>query len=113
MTYDPYTKHGMKRVKGPQDVPDVPHYAVIIYASSSVYVEGDQRSRDCPGHGYPAHTETYESFEHWVSLDRANLLEFVKELELEKAKPYHTTRPYVFFKAEGKGHTKTVVEIEP
>jgi hypothetical protein len=32
-------------------------YAVFV--QSSYYVEGDERSRTNPGHGYPAHTVSY------------------------------------------------------
>lgn len=37
------------------DVPKTEHFAIVVF--SSYYVEGDQRSRDHPGHGYPGHTE--------------------------------------------------------
>lgn len=33
-------------------------YAAIEKTTSSHWVEGDQRSRDCPGHGYPEGWET-------------------------------------------------------
>lgn len=32
-------------------------YAALV--SKSVSIPGDERSRTNPGHGYPAHTETY------------------------------------------------------
>lgn len=35
-------------------------YAAI--ESRSIHHEGDQRSRDCPGHGYPERTETVTTF---------------------------------------------------
>jgi hypothetical protein len=35
------------------------HYAVIITETKQVWHEGDQRSRDAPGHGYPAGYETF------------------------------------------------------
>jgi hypothetical protein len=35
-------------------------YAAII--KSSYHVEGDERSRTNPGHGYPAHTVDYNDF---------------------------------------------------
>lgn len=44
-------------------IPNVPHWAIIT--TSSIYIEGDERSRTHPGHGYPAHTETtiqYQAF---------------------------------------------------
>lgn len=69
----------MKRVAGPADVPSEPHFAVIIYKSQSVHIEGDGRSRTNPGHGYPAHTETYESFEHYVTTDKAVWHAFIEK----------------------------------
>jgi hypothetical protein len=49
------------QVKGP-NVPTDLHYQILVFETSSVYIEGDERSRTNPGHGYPAHTETHESF---------------------------------------------------
>lgn len=57
----------------------------VLYEESE-YIEGDERSRTNPGHGYPAHTRTYtrivecESAEesiayintHWNSLKDKN-----------------------------------------
>ncbi len=37
------------------DVPVGEHYAIVEF--DSIYIEGDERSRTHPGHGYPAHTE--------------------------------------------------------
>jgi hypothetical protein len=42
------------------DIPPVPHFAIITEVS--VHIPGDERSRTNPGHGYPAHTETYISY---------------------------------------------------
>ena len=48
-------------------------FAALV--KTSTYVEGDQRSRDAPGHGYPAHSvegleivrfETQTEMEAWV-----------------------------------------------
>jgi len=52
-----------------KQIPDVQHWAIIT--TSSIYIEGDERSRTNPGHGYPAHSETtiqYQAFtneEEW------------------------------------------------
>lgn len=69
----------MKRVSNPNEVPKGFHYAVIIYDKVSVYIEGDERSRTHPGHGYPAHTETYNSFEHWVTEDKEVWTAFIEK----------------------------------
>lgn len=58
----------------PHEISELPTgEAFIILTPTSVYIEGDQRSRDCPGHGYPAHSEDYwnlevfETEEEWKS----------------------------------------------
>lgn len=38
-------------------------YGVIT--KSTIHHEGDERSRTSPGHGYPAYTETIQSFQHF------------------------------------------------
>lgn len=40
-------------------------YAVIY--KDTIYHEGDQRSRDCPGHGYPPYTETVDKIQTFES----------------------------------------------
>ena len=101
----------MTRVNGPKDVPDAPHYAVLIYSTTSVFVPGDERSRTNPGHGYPEHTETSNTFEHWVTPDARAMEAFVQALETErKDSPYHAS-PYVFFRASGKGAVETRVAV--
>jgi len=102
----------MKRVKGPSDVPVGPHYCVIIYGTSSVYIEGDQRSRDCPGHGYPAHTEVYDSFEHWVTESLDELNAFVDELEKMKSNHLSSGKePYVVLGVQGKAKVRSEVKV--
>ena len=41
----------------PSQVPNIDHYAIIT--GTSVYIPGDQRSKDYPGHGYPESTNNY------------------------------------------------------
>lgn len=36
-------------------IPTEPHYAALV--TKSTYIPGDERSRQAPGHGYPAHTQ--------------------------------------------------------
>ncbi len=51
------------------DVPTGEHFVILEF--SSISIPGDQRSRDAPGHGYPAHTEetvtyiVYKTQEDW------------------------------------------------
>ncbi len=51
----------------PGDIPHEPHFAIIT--GSSVNIPGDERSRSCPGHGYPAHTEHYLRYVVWTNED--------------------------------------------
>ena len=52
MGYDDY-----KHVSSAADLqPGVTYYGILKF--SSITIPGDQRSRDCPGHGYPEHTMT-------------------------------------------------------
>jgi hypothetical protein len=50
-------------------IPTEPHWAII--RSSRIFVPGDQRSREAPGHGYPEHYEdtieyaAYLNIEEW------------------------------------------------
>ena len=53
----------------PSEVPTQPHFA--IFEANSIHVPGDERSRQYPGHGYPASTEyflsyiTFDTKEEW------------------------------------------------
>lgn len=52
-------------------IPDNPHFAAIEF--SSVHIEGDERSRQAPGHGYPAHdvtTLSYRAFENETEMQQ-------------------------------------------
>lgn len=68
-------------------------YGVID--KKQIHHEGDQRSRDAPGHGYPAYTETvmqFHSFEtaddlkRWIKMqdkdERYTVIEY-QELEIK------------------------------
>ena len=50
----------MTYVSNHDRMPKGPHWAIITYESR--YVEGDERSRTNPGHGYPGHAEEYVSY---------------------------------------------------
>jgi hypothetical protein len=59
----------MKYIHNKSEVPTTPHFAIIEF--STYYVEGDERSRTAPGHGYPGHSEhkcdyiAFESEQEW------------------------------------------------
>ena len=90
----------MKRVHGPDNVPEGPHTAVLVYKTTQTYVPGDERSRTNPGHVYPGGYETNDSFEHYVSTNDAEVVEFVRKLEFPEFSAPKT--PYVVLDVEGK-----------
>ena len=104
----------MKRVKTAADVPDGTHYAIIVYKTRMIHHEGDERSRTHPGHGYPAHSEDVESFEHFVTLDKADWIEEATKLELERSKRSKRTYDrftFVCLEVARKGEVKVKVEV--
>jgi hypothetical protein len=48
-------------VHSPNEMPKGEHWAII--EGTSVYIPGDERSRTNPGHGYPASTENYITYQ--------------------------------------------------
>lgn len=60
----------------PKNISQLPAKAAyFVFINATIYHEGDQRSRDYPGHGYPAYTEdlvkvlTFEgssALESWI-----------------------------------------------
>ena len=106
-----YTKTKMLRVKGPADVPNGHHFAVLIYCKSSVYVLGDQRSREAPGHGYPEHTDHFDIFEHWITEDNEILHAFLREIEEEHKRDFSKKEPYVFFEVAKKGQLQMTTKV--
>ena len=93
----------MIRVKGPNDVPSEPHFAVLIYGKRSVWVPGDERSRTNPGHGYPEHTDHFDDIEHWVTTERPVLDEFVIIQEMATGSD---KKPYVVIEVSKKANVK-------
>lgn len=51
---------GYFRVDSESDMPTEAHYAVIEFGS--IYIEGDERSRTAPGHGYPGHSQSTRDY---------------------------------------------------
>jgi hypothetical protein len=94
----------MKHIKAPGDVPTERHFAVLIYKSTSHYVEGDERSRTNPGHGYPGGYETRHTVEHWVTTSQAELATFVFEQQKQNEK-------LVFFEVPKLGKLNVKVDL--
>lgn len=81
----------MTTLTDPLQVPDGKHYAAIVFKKHTVHHEGDQRSRDCPGHGYPAYSETIHAVEYIHFTDREDMISWIKA---EKIKPQYERHPF-------------------
>lgn len=67
-------------------IPTTPHFAILTEKTHSVYHAGDERSRTNPGHGYPAHTETFETLTYEAFTSEAEWRHRITELVESKAK---------------------------
>ena len=103
----------MKRVNSPDDIPDTDHYAVLVYKTTSTHVPGDERSRTHPGHGYPAHNVTSDSFEHWIASNESLLQEKVEALSKRPKFSYSEPDKFVVLRVAKKLSvtTRTTVSL--
>lgn len=74
-----FNSDGYRRVTSKADAPTEPHYAVIEF--DSVYIPGDQRSIDYPGHGYPSHSEDTQ---HYIVFENKEVWEFYVKMNRTK-----------------------------
>ena len=95
----------MKEATKPGDIPDGPHWAIVVFGS--IYIPGDERSRTNPGHGYPGGTESTTSY--YVCKDEAEW-----QQEVERRASSIGQDPYGFFAISATRaviRTRTIVEI--
>lgn len=59
----------LKEVRTPSDYPEGRCYVIQFFSTDYIYHEGDERSRRCPGHGYPAYTEERLSVRQFATKD--------------------------------------------
>lgn len=72
-------------------IPDTAHYAMIVETSHTIHHEADQRSRDYPGHGYPAWTETINSIEYIPFSNLTEVEDWIKD-RWNKDKKYRVVK---------------------
>jgi hypothetical protein len=53
----------MKYVNNIKDLEKEKNTEYLLLTDSSVHIPGDERSKQCPGHGYPAHDVKYMKIE--------------------------------------------------
>lgn len=56
-----------KYCKSKSDIPTNPHWAIVYF--ETYYIPGDERSKSCPGHGYPESTEISANY---IAFDNEN-----------------------------------------
>lgn len=49
-----------KYCKNKSDIPTTPHWAIVYFTTH--HIPGDERSKSCPGHGYPESIETAANY---------------------------------------------------
>lgn len=91
----------LTRVTSPDQVPEGPHFALLIYTSESVTIPGDERSRTNPGHGYPEHTNDYPTFTHYVTTDIEALRVAIGIIGAEHIKYPYKEIPFTVLKVQG------------
>ena len=61
-------------------IPEIEHYAIV--KTGTIHIPGDERSKQHPGHGYPAEIRHYIDYE--VYLTKEKLLLAIKEIQSDK-----------------------------
>jgi hypothetical protein len=77
-----------KEITGTSNIPEGRSYVIQFYENYSVHHEGDQRSKDAPGHGYPAYTENILKVRQFVTPSRNAWEETLKCLSLTEHKDF-------------------------
>jgi hypothetical protein len=72
----------MKYITNLQCVPPDPHWVIIEV--DQIIIRGDERSRSCPGHGYPEHTESQINYIAFTD-EQEWKLEIIKRLSNNKS----------------------------
>lgn len=72
-----------KAIKSPSEIPNGPHWVILVFKTESFFIPGDERSRTNPGHGYPEHTETVNKIEMTVFLGEKEWQDACEKIVLE------------------------------
>ncbi len=98
------SEHSMREVKTPADIPEGPHFAVLVYKTESQHIPGD------PGHGC-LYTTTTTTYEHWVTCDEPTLQ--TKVTELSAVPRFGGNQPvFAVLKVERKLAVKTTTTVD-
>lgn len=98
----------MIHVRSPRDIPKGPHFVIMTFNTLTIHHEGDERSQQSPGHGYPEHDEQILEIIYQVTEDEA---EWQKELQkIFRRDPRRTD--VSAFKVNGMAKVSHQVNIE-
>ncbi len=81
MSYKLYT---LTKITKPSAVLSSFKYAIMVFSQKSVYIPGDERSRSAPGHGYPEHTETFNTNDLYMTNVEQDWKDAIAELYTQK-----------------------------
>lgn len=73
----------MYEIHNPTDLTAGIRFLILVFKITDVYIPGDERSRTNPGHGYPEHTDQYQTTEIFSVVDENELLDKLHKLYLE------------------------------
>ena len=63
----------MVKLNSAQDITSKHHFLLLIFKTQTHHIDGDERSRSNPGHGYPAHDEVITATEIYAFEDQQDL----------------------------------------
>jgi hypothetical protein len=90
-------KKSMTTIRTPEGIPTVAHCAALVFKTKIIQHEGDERSRNNPGHGYPARAETVHIIEYVAFSDSDEMKEWITKAEGSNPKPIYKviqSRPF-------------------
>jgi len=90
----------MKYISTKDKLPEAPHLAALVF--SSIHIDGDERSRTNPGHGYPAHDKAVVEYIAFDSREEAQ--KWVEQQE----KSRYSAQSYRIIEAFPRAVTTTV-----
>lgn len=73
----------MVKIQNPKDLTPGCKYLILVFEITRVFVPGDERSKSNPGHGYPEHTDQYQTTKMYSTEDEAELQAELQKLYLQ------------------------------
>ena len=94
------------------EIPNAQHYTIIVFSRRTIHHEGDERSRNYPGHGYPAYDETLLDQEYHCYLNKANWIEAAQSFEIRRMNGGNFTFACLEINKKAKVNYKVDIDLE-